>query len=165
MTDEKIRILIAVTESEQVATVWQAAMKHFRDTAAELHALFVDDDRWRRAASLPFTREVSRLSGADADFTAQRAEEVNEDAVTRTRRRIEQLASEADLAFAFEVLSESDERRVAELTAGGRSVLIAPSILTRRPVCTHFERRDCEILLIEMREHHRHSGLPQRGGG
>ena len=165
MTEDKIRILLAVTDTEQVATVWQAAMKQFRDTAAELHALFVDDDRWRRAASLPFTREVSRLSGADADFTAQRAEEVNKDAVTRARRCIEQLAAEADLAFVFEVLPESDERRVAELAAGGRSVLIAPSILTRRPVCAHFARRDCEILLIEMREHCLHNGLPHRGDG
>lgn len=149
MNEKKVRILIAVTGSEQVATVWQAAMRRFRGTGFELHALFVDDDRWRRAASLPFTREFSRLNGTDADFTFQRAEEVNRAAIAQIRQSIEKLAAEADLSFAFEVLPESDERRVAELVAGGRSVLIAPALLTARPVYAHFRRCECEVLLIE----------------
>jgi len=148
-TDDRPRVVIAVTESSPLLALWRAAMDLMNDSPAELVALFVDDDRWRRAASLSFTREISRVSGAVADFTAQRAEQLNKEAITRTQQRIEKLATKADLALAFEVLPESDQERIKELVGTGQNVLIAPSFITARPIYAHLTRLDCRILLIE----------------
>ena len=148
-TDETLRVLIAVTESSPLSALWRAAMDLMNESPAELVALFVDDERWRRAASLPFTREISRVSGTVADFTVQRAEQLNQDAISRTQLRIEKLASSADLALAFEVLPESDQKRIKEFIGTGQNVLIAPSFITTRPIYAHLTRLDCRILLIE----------------
>lgn len=151
-TDDRLRVVIAVTESSPLAALWHAAMNLLDESPGQLVALFLDDDRWRRAASLPFTREISRISGAVADFTVQRAEQVNKEAITRTQRRIEQLASEADLALAFEVLSEPDQKRIQELVGNDQNVLIVPAFITTRPGYAHLTRLDCRLLLIEAEE-------------
>jgi hypothetical protein len=151
-TDEGYRVVIAVTEAGPLPALWREAMKLMHESPAELVALFVDDERWRRAASLPFTREISRLSGAVADFTAQRAEQVNKDAIARMQQRIEKLAADADLVFAFEVLPESDQERIKELIGSGRNILIAPSFITTRPIYSYLTRVDCRIQLIEAAE-------------
>ncbi len=149
---ESLRILIAVTEFSPVLELWRAAMRFADGTQAEFVALFIDDDRWRRAASLPFTREISRISGTVVDFTAERAEQVKTEAVTRTHRQLEQLASNADLVLAFEVLSESDQKHIRELLEVGQDILIAPSFITNRPVYAHLAQLDCQVLLIEATE-------------
>jgi hypothetical protein len=151
-TDDRPRVVIAVTESSPLSALWRAAMDLMSESPAELLALYVDDDRWRRAASLSFTREISRVSGAVTDFTVQRAEQLNKEAITRTQRRIEKLAAKADLALAFEVLPESDQNRIKELVGAGQNVLIVPSFITTRPIYAHLTRLDCRILLIEATE-------------
>ncbi len=146
-SDERARILIAVTEASPVAELWQAALNR-RHRDAELIALFVSNDRWHRAASLPFTREISRL-GAVADFTRQRADQIYSESVARIRRTIVELAEQADLALAFEELSERNAARLDELAAGAHSVLIASSHITREPIYAHISRLHCHIELIE----------------
>ena len=148
-TNDRLRVVIAVTESSSLPALWRAAMKLMSESPAELVAVFLDDDRWQRAASLPFTYEISRIGGAVADFTVQRAEQVNKDAITRMQHRIEQLASKADLGLEFEVLPESDQNRIKELIGTGHNVLIAPSVITTRPIYARLTRLDCRILLIE----------------
>ena len=147
-SEDRIRILIAVTESSPVGRLWRAALE-LSGGDTEVVALFVSDDRWRRAASLPFTREISKLGGSDVDFTRQRAEELYRETVARIHRRIEQLAAEADLALAFEELSEQDDTRLQELAAGARSIVIAPTIIRRQPIYASLSRLDCRIELIE----------------
>lgn len=147
--DDKLRVLIAVNEASPLSALWRAAMNLMSESPAEVLALFVDDNRWHRAASLPFTREISRVSGSAAEFTVQRAEQLNKEAIKRTQQHIEKLASQADLSFAFEVLPESDQKRIKELVSTGQSVLVAPSFITARPIYTHLARLDCRILLIE----------------
>ena len=156
-TDDRLRVVIAITESSPLEALWRAAMKLMSESPAELMALFVDDERWRRAASLPFTCEVSRIGGAVVDFTVQRAEQVNKEAIARMQHRIEQLASKANLALGFEVLPESDQKRIKELVGSGQNVLIAPSFITTRPIYAHLTRLDCRILLIEATEENRHN--------
>jgi hypothetical protein len=152
---ETTRIAIAVTESSPVKQLWRAALRYLSNSEAELTALFVADDRWHRAASLPFTCEISRIGGAIANFTAQRAEQVSNEAATRAQRRMEELASEAGLALGFEVLSESDQERVRELVAGAQNILIAPSFMASRSIFAQFEKLDCRIVLIEATEEDR----------
>ena len=132
--------------------LWREALQRLRESRAELLALFVADDRWQRAASLPFTREISRISGTDADFTLRRASQVHEEAINRTRYRMQELASEADLALMFEVLRESDQQRIRELVAGSQNILIAPSFITGRPLFAELQNLGCRIVLIEAKE-------------
>jgi hypothetical protein len=152
ITEDKLRVVIAVTASSPLAALWHAAMNLLDESPGQLVALFIDDDRWQRAASLPFTREISRIGGAVADFTVQRAEQVNKEAITRTQQRIEQLAAEADLALAFEVLPEPDQKRIQELVGNGQNVLIVPAFITTRPGYAYLTRLDCRLLLIEAEE-------------
>lgn len=149
---ERTRIAIAVTESSPMKELWRAALQHLSDPQAELTALFVADDRWHRAASLPFTLEISRIGGAVAKFTAIRAEQVSQEAATRARQLMLELASEAGLALAFEILPESDQERIRELVAGARNVLIAPAYIASRPIYAQFKKLDCRIVLIEAKE-------------
>jgi hypothetical protein len=146
---DAVRITIALTESSSEQQLWRAALRHLSDSPAELTALFFADDRWHRAASLPFTCEISRIGGAVANFTAQRAEQVSHEAATRARRRMQVLAADAGLALGFEILSDSDQKRARELVGGARNILIAPSFITSRPIFAQFRKLDCQIVLIE----------------
>ena len=74
-SDTGTRVLIAVTEFSPVDKLWRAALDIIAESPGELLAVFVSEDHWHRAASLPFTLEISRLSGAGAKFTQQRAEQ------------------------------------------------------------------------------------------
>lgn len=148
-SNNRRRVVIAVTETSPLSALWREAMTLLSESPADLMALFVDDQRWLRAASLPFTREISRLSGAVAEFTAQRAEELNRQAITRMQQRIEKLAAESQLVLAFEVLPESDQKRITELLGAAHNVLIAPSFMRTRPIYAHLASCKCRIMLIE----------------
>ncbi len=161
MSEERVRILIAVTESSPVGELWQAMLRR-RGAAREVIALYITDDRWHRAASLPFTREISRL-GVVADFTRQRAEELEREAVIGTERRIKALAAEANLALAFEKLSESNAERLEELTTGEHSILIASQLITREPIYSRISCLDCRIELIETTDSAGGRGITRSG--
>lgn len=151
-SEERRRIVIALTESSPVPELWQEAMQALGGTPGELITLFLEDDRWYRVASLPFTREVSRLGGTPTEFTRQRAEQLRRDAAARVRRVVEQLAKESKLETLFEALAETDQLRITEVVGSGQFILIAPSFLARRPIYAHFERLGCRIRLIEVPE-------------
>ena len=143
------RVLIAVTESGMARALWRAALKHAAETPRDLVAVFVQDDRWQRAASLPFTREVPRTGGAATDFTRQRARQVDADTVMRTRREIEALAAEARLTAGFETLAESELVRLEELVAVDKSLLVVPAMLKRRPAFDVLTRLKCRLVVVE----------------
>ena len=107
------RVLLAVTETSPVEAVWQALVDAVEDARAEVVTVFVRDEHWRRAASLPLTREISRLSGSQAAFTHRRARQVSMDTALRVRQRLEQLASETRLELVFEVVSEQEGDELA----------------------------------------------------
>ncbi|MBT8077497.1 MAG: hypothetical protein KJO31_02930 [Gammaproteobacteria bacterium] len=151
-SDHRSCIVIAVTESCPVQRLWEVAIQHAVSDQADVVALYIADERWHRAASLPFTREISRLSGGVADFTSGRAEQVSRDIVDRARQQLEQLASDSKLRFAFKVLSGPDPQQIKGLTGGGRNVLVASSVLRKLPVYAHFEQLDWRIELIESAE-------------
>lgn len=151
-TDDTARIVLAVTELTPVQGLWQEAIQRLRETRAELLALYVANDQWHRAATLPFTREISRASGAIAEFTMQRAMQLHTEATSRAQRQIQALASEANTPLIFEVLFESDQARIRELVAGSQNILIAPSFITRRPLYAELQKLDCRIVLIEAEE-------------
>lgn len=142
-------VVIAITELAPVQRIWRAALQFIEESRAELHALFVEDERWHRAASLPFTREISRVSGADADFTVQRAIEVHKEAIDRAQRQLQQLAAESERELAFEVLAESDQKRIKDLVANGDCIVIASEVLAEQPVFRELQELGCRIVLIE----------------
>jgi hypothetical protein len=89
------RVLIAITEFSPVDVLWRAALRRIGDTQVELLALYFSEDHWQRAASLPFTREISRVSGARVAFTRQRAEQLHSEAIDRARELTKRLAAES----------------------------------------------------------------------
>lgn len=144
--------MLAVTETSSLQDLWRAAMEHLTGEHAELITVFVRDDRWRRAASLPFTEEISRANGGSMNFTLQRAEQVDSDAVTRTQGRLQQLATEAEIQLAFEILAEHEAARIHEFVRSESDLLIAPSFFKGQPIYAELARLKCRILLVDAKD-------------
>ena len=150
-SEKDLRVIIAVTEPTSILGLWRTAMEKLRGARADVLAVFVHDERWHRAASLPFTREVSR-AGSVEDFTVQRANQIFTETVSALRDRIEELASEADLNIEFRALPESDEALTQIVVGPGKNLLIAPSLLAKRPLYAMLSRLDLQIELVEADE-------------
>lgn len=148
----KLRVVIAVTETTPVALLWETALRLLRESPAELAALYVQDDRWHRVASLPFTREILRSGGVAVEFTRQRAEQVSRERAARVREAIRKLAAEADLEPVFEILNESDALRLREFIGSRKNILVAPSFLSTRPIYAALSELNCRIELVEAKE-------------
>ncbi len=146
--DEKLRVVIALTETSCVFSLWQAAIERSAHAPADLVALFLADERLQRAASLHFTREFPKIGGTPLDFTLQRAEKIGRETARQARQHIEKLAAEAGAKVAFEFLSEPDRSRLSEIIGGQQSLLIAPEIIAARPIYVHFIELGCRIELI-----------------
>jgi hypothetical protein len=151
-TEDRIRIVIAVTDPSEVGGLWQTAMQRLGEKPSELLALFLSDDRWVRAASLPFTREISRIGGVAVDFTPARAERLSRDIVRSVERSIARLAGEARLPFMFRVLSDAQSQEFVDLVGKGNTLLIASSRLAHQPLYTYIEKADWRIELIDLPE-------------
>src|SRR5210317_1878145 len=148
-TNDLRRILLAVTETTPLTRLWGVVAEHLVNTRGELTTLFISDDRWHRAASLPFTREISRIGRTNVKFTSKRAEQIDQDVVDRTRLQLQRLADEAELPFVFEVLREHQASQLHELVSVEHDVLIIPSNLRGWPVYAEFARLNCQILLVD----------------
>lgn len=142
------RIVITVTSVSPVRRFWQEVQQIVAESKAELHALLLEDTGWQRAATLPFTREISRLSGAAADFTAQRADAVHKQAVERIRMELQGLAGEKRLDLKFEVLPATDRHRIMDLVSGARCVVIAPEVFARRPEFDEIRKIGCRVIVV-----------------
>jgi hypothetical protein len=112
----------------------------------------VQDDRWHRVASLPFTREILRSGGVAVDFTRQRAEQVRRERAARVREAIRKLAAEVNLEPVFEILDESDALRLREFIGSRENILVAPSFISTRPIYAMLSELNCRIELVEARE-------------
>ena len=144
-----LRILLAVTETSPVDRLWQSLVELVADARAEVVTVIVSDDSWRRAASLPFTREVSRISGVQAAFTRHRAEQIRADAAGRAQRRLERLARDSHVELEFEVVSEDEDARVGTIVTVERDILIAPSVLEGKPLFAKLARVHRRVVLVE----------------
>jgi hypothetical protein len=151
-TEVKLRVVIAVTETTPVPRLWKAALKLLRESPADLVTLYVEDDRWHRVASLPFTREILRSGGVPVEFTRQRAEQVSRERATRVRELVQKLAAEANVKPVFEILSESDAERLREFIGSHENILVAPSFISTRPIFTMLSEMNCRIELVEAEE-------------
>ncbi len=147
--NERTRVVLAITESAPIDTLWQVLSKWASRPGTEVVALFIADDRWHRAASLPFTHEISRVGGSPTDFTAQRADHVHRSAIARARALIEQLASSANQSVEFKVLPADEDQAVRDIVDESTEVVIASSLITREPVYTELVRLKCRIELVE----------------
>jgi len=150
--NDKRRILLAITASSSLPELWRVVTENLQSGTAELITLFVSDDRWHRAASLPFTREVSRVGGGSENFTPKRAQQIDDDAVGQKRRELNDLASKVDLKYEFEVLPEHDAARLQEFVTFEQDVLIAPSFFKSRPIYAELTRLKCRILFVDGEE-------------
>ena len=148
----KRRVLLVVTETSPVEKLWRALLDDLADAQAEVVAVFVSDDRWIRAASLPFTREISRLSGGSEVFTARRAEQVFGDMVKRVQQRIRQLAAERQLQLVFEILNAQEPNRIREFVRIEHDLLVAPSVLQYWPDFADLARPERRVVFVNDEE-------------
>ncbi len=151
-TELRLRVVIAVTETTPVARLWPTALQLLREAPAELVALYVQDDRWHRVASLPFTREILRSGGVAVDFTEQRAEQVSKERAAHMQELIQKLAAESNVKPAFEILSESDAGRLREFIGSRENILVVPSFIRARPIFGLLSKLNCRIELVEAEE-------------
>ena len=146
------RALLVVTETSPVEKLWHALLEDLADAQAEVVAVFVSDDRWARAASLPFTREISRLSGGSEVFTTRRAEQVVGDMVDRVQQRISQLDEDRQMGLVFEILHVQEPQRIREFVRIEHDVLIAPSMLQYWPDFADLARPERRVVLVDDEE-------------
>lgn len=144
------RVLLAITETSPLERLWQSLTEHVASAEAEVVVVMMTDDRWRRAASLPFTREISRFSGNQAAFTEDRAQKVGQHAAQRAQKQLQQLAAAAKLRLVFQVLTDDEEVQVRSLVSVACDVLIAPSALGRKPLFAELMRQHREVVLVEV---------------
>ena len=144
-----LRVVVAVTEASPIAELWDEALQQISDANTELVVLFMHDERWQRAASLPFTREFSLAGGAESDFTPTRAEQLLNETADRLRERIEELAVRAGMKFAFEVISEQDPVGTKALLSSEVSAIVGPSVLASHPVIIEYQGANRRLVLIE----------------
>jgi hypothetical protein len=146
------RALLVVTETSPVDKLWRALVDDLADAQAEVVAVFVSDDRWTRAASLPFTREISRLSGGSEVFTTRRAEQVVGDLIERAREQIRQLAEDRQVQLVFEILRVQGPQRIQEFVRIEHDVLVAPSMLQYWPDFANLARPERRVVLVDDEE-------------
>lgn len=143
------RILVAVTEASPVERLWEVAIDMLREGDAEVTVLLLRDDRWQRAASLPFTREISRVGGFTSDFTRERAETLAEQAISRLRSLTQSLASRTNIRCSYHVIADSPLAELKQLIDGRRSTLVAPPLIARLPLYEEVLSLNCEIVFVD----------------
>ena len=148
-SSSRLRVVIAVTETSPVIALWEAALHLVHESSAELVVMYMHDERWHRAASLPFTREISLAGGGDTDFTLRRAEQILDETAGRLRKRIEELAASAGLKFVFQVISEQDPVATRALLGSEVSAVVGPSVLASHPVFVELRGANRRLVLIE----------------
>jgi hypothetical protein len=144
----KHKIVIAVTATSSAKPLWRAAMDLLARAEGELIAVFVADERWERAAGLPFTREISSITGTASAFTPERAQDLVAASATRMRRKFEKMAARNSRNMVFEILSDVDERMIDRLVGDSQLTVIASHELSGSPVYLTLQRRRCEIVLV-----------------
>ncbi len=149
-SNDRTRVILAITETAPIDVLWQVVSKWASSPATEVVAVFVAEDHWHRAASLPFTREIARVGGSTTDFSPQRAEHVHRTAIARARKLIEKLASSTNRTVDFRVLSADQDDAVYDLVDERTEVIIAPSLIKRQPVYAELTRLKCRIELVEV---------------
>ena len=146
------RALLVVTETCPVDKLWRALLEDLADAQAEVVAVFISDDRWTRAASLPFTREISRLSGGSEVFTTRRAEQVLGDMVNRVQQQVRRLAEDRQIQLVFEILHVQESNRIREFVRIEHDVLVAPTMLRSGPDFADLARPERRVVLVDDEE-------------
>ena len=132
--------------------LWRAVMQHLEHPEDEIITFMVRDDTWRRAASLPFTREVSRISGRRSDFTQWRAAQIDDEAAVQLAQQLQGLARDVQRQIAFEVLPERKVAAMLEQLGVAADILIASAELKREPMSAELERLRCQLLFVDAEE-------------
>ena len=148
VAEDRPRVVVALTENAPIEALWRVTTQWLTTPDVELVSVYVTDDRWQRAASLPFTREFSHSGRPATDFTPQRAQQLQQAAVERVRGRMQQLAADAKRRLVFEILADADEYRVQEILGRSTQVIIVPSMMAHDPVVMRLSQFDVRIELV-----------------
>ena len=149
MTEPSARVIVLMTESGPVEELWRTALGLAREAGSEVTVLIVHDERWYRAASLPFTSEIPRLGGPRRNFTRERADALVGEAVSRIRRVTQALAAETRAYCRYYTVTGAMLPQLERLVTGRRGILVAASEFESMPICEQARRLSCEVILID----------------
>lgn len=161
MTESRASIFVVITETSPVEALWRTALDRAREAGSEVNILIVRDERWHRAASLPFTSEIPRLGGPRRKFTTERAEALVGEAIARLRGMAQALAAESRIECHFHVVTETVFPDLEGLVVGRRGVLVASSELETLPIFEQARGLRCEIVLVDRQGG---AAVPEAGG-
>lgn len=97
------RIVVAIDNSAQAASVLEAAASLAAELHAELEGIFVEDINLTRLAALSVGREIQFLTGRARDFTAASHDAQNKEQEISARRAIAAAATRARVTHVFRV--------------------------------------------------------------
>lgn len=146
------KVFLAVTERSALPELWKAVEEELHDACVELVTLFVNDARWHRAASLPFTQEVSRIGGSRRAFTPQRAAQVESQILGWIWRQVRELAEGTELKITFEILTEHEAGWLRNVTSTEEDIFIVPASLRTGPLHPELSRLTCRVLFVDAGE-------------
>ena len=161
MTESTASVLVVITETSPVEALWRAALDRAREAGSDVNVLIVRDERWHRAASLPFTSEIPRLGGPRRKFTAERAEALVAEAIARLRRMAQALAAESRIECHYHVVTETVFPDLEGLVVGRHGILVASSELETLPIFEQARALRCEIVLVDRQGG---AAVPEAGG-
>lgn len=141
------RILVALDASPPSLAALHAAVELAADLDAELRALFVEDVDLIRMASLPFTREVSRVSVSTQRFSHVGAERQLRLQARRVRQSLETATSAANVPYTLETVRGRVTSAI--LTASAAADLLVLGQTARAYSCRRTLGRTARQILSE----------------
>lgn len=115
------RVLVALDRSPHSLAALRAAARLAAALHAELHGLFIEDDRLLRLCNSPFSREISILTATVRPLESMDIERKLQVMATELRQRLAYAAAEAQVQWSFHVRRGAIEQ---ELMAEAQNALL-----------------------------------------
>jgi hypothetical protein len=119
------RVVVSLRPGAAYAAALEAAVRVAQAFESELDALFVEDERLKSLAELPFAREVSRLGLGQRPMTPVQLSTEMKAFHAALRSRMERLASEAQIVVRFGAGGGGVEAMLASPAPGPRFIALA----------------------------------------
>lgn len=129
------RVVVSLGSGAAHPAALEAAVWVARAFESELEALFVEDERLKILAELPFAREVSRLGLGQRPMTPAQVSNEMKALHSALRSRMERLASEAQVIVRFGVAGASVEALLAGPAPGPRFFALAEALGLHNAAC------------------------------
>lgn len=150
------KVLVAMDSSRHSNAALEAAAKLAKAMEANMHGLFVHDDRWYRVCRLPSMAEVNELTGEIEPLAVKKLEEQIRVMEYRIQQRFEQISKRNQLSYQWKtvagkvgekLLEASDEADLITIGVKGQSYTARKRL--GRTARTIIERSAKPVLILQ----------------